>query len=131
MQIGAAQPFQAYGPNYFNLPPTGSTEHHMYPSMDPSAMGTRVPGPGQSQKRRPDEDTRIEDASMKRARHDEMRPPMPSGPLPPQPGGFIPMGPPPSRFGMQPMPPPGPRPPMGELYVPTALPAILVSSSML
>ncbi|GMH41395.1 hypothetical protein BSKO_09305 [Bryopsis sp. KO-2023] len=105
MQMGAAQPFQPYGPNYFNLPPAGTSDHHVYPSMDPSAMGTKMLAPGQPPKRRIDGEP-MEDPSGKKPRHDL--------PPPPGPGGFVPMRPmpPPPGYMMRP-PPPGPRPPMG------------------
>lgn len=117
MQIGAAQPFQAYGPNYFNLPPAGTSEHHPYPSMDPSAMGTRIPAPGQPPKRPAESDANLEETQAKRPHNNESRAPIPPAQQLTPSQGFMPMGPPPQRFGMQPMVPPGPIPPRGNAHL--------------
>lgn len=114
MQMGGAQPFQAYGPNYFNLPPAGTSDHHVYPSMDPSAMGTRIPAPGQPPKRPAESDVRQDDAQAKRPHQEDVRAPMLPAPQMAHSQGFVPMGPPPQRFGMQPVGPPGAMPPRGE-----------------
>lgn len=50
MQMGGARPFMP-APNFFNLPlGAPGSAGPMYPSMDPTAMGTRVPAPGERQK---------------------------------------------------------------------------------
>lgn len=113
MQMGGAAPFQPYGPNYFNLPPAGSVERQYYPSMDPSAMGTKIPAPGQPPKRsaEPADESDALSRGGKRAREDD-RPPMQAiqqmpYAMPPPPGGFR-MMPPGTGTPVQMPGPPGP-----------------------
>lgn len=91
------------GPNFFNLPADGAAAY--YPSMDPQAMGSRIPGaPEAGQKRTGQEGGGPEGPDAKR------RPP--PGGMPP-PGGPPPGygGPPPLGYGVPPpgygAPPPG------------------------
>lgn len=124
MAMGGATPAPPTGPNYFNLPGPGGPS--MYPSMDPSNMGTRIPGPGGEAKRSGEGPADGQDS--KRQRHEGGPPPGPRPALPPgMPayGGMPPQGmrpPMPHPMGMPPphgyapppygFPPPGGPPPM-------------------
>lgn len=117
MQMGVAAPFQPYGPNYFNLPHAGGPERQYYPSMDPSAMGTKIPAPNQATKR-PGEpgDAEDDEGPSKRPRHLDhteasyMMAPRPTGYGPPPPGMGMPMRPVVPPGGMVPHPPRLPHP---------------------
>uniref|UniRef100_A0A061SMF8 Zinc finger ccch domain-containing protein 40 n=1 Tax=Tetraselmis sp. GSL018 TaxID=582737 RepID=A0A061SMF8_9CHLO len=101
MQMGAARPFMP-APNFFNLPTPESGGAPMYPSMDPTAMGTRVPALGEPPK---DPYEGSEDEPSKRQRMDAL----PAGGMGPMSGhGMHP--PPPMMMSRPPMPPP-PMPP--------------------
>mmetsp|Transcript_26131 Transcript_26131/g.73170 ORF Transcript_26131/g.73170 Transcript_26131/m.73170 type:complete len:459 (+) Transcript_26131:313-1689(+) len=113
MQMGAARPY-APAMNFFNLPAPGAAGP-MYPSMDPTAMGTRVAAPGEPAQQR-DGDQGGEGTDPKRQRMDGPPPGGRMGPPPMQPPPRPMMSAMPPLFGMpmRPMPPmmppPGPRP---------------------
>mmetsp|Transcript_15451 Transcript_15451/g.39739 ORF Transcript_15451/g.39739 Transcript_15451/m.39739 type:complete len:443 (+) Transcript_15451:240-1568(+) len=97
MAMGAARPYMP-PPNFFNLPQATPGGAPLYPSMDPTAMGTRVPAPGD----RPQEAPGAEggDDVAKRQR---MGPPPGSMMPPPMMAPPRPMMPPPMMAPPRPM----------------------------
>eukprot|EP00193_Tetraselmis_chui_P017773 CAMPEP_0177771058 /NCGR_PEP_ID=MMETSP0491_2-20121128/11324_1 /TAXON_ID=63592 /ORGANISM="Tetraselmis chuii, Strain PLY429" /LENGTH=437 /DNA_ID=CAMNT_0019288451 /DNA_START=116 /DNA_END=1426 /DNA_ORIENTATION=+ len=114
MAMGGARPYMP-PPNFFNLPPAPQAPGGapLYPSMDPTAMGTRVPAPGE-QRRHEEAEAEGDAPPAQRPRTQGppgMMPPPSMGMMPPPPMGMMP----PPPMGMMPPPPMGmmqPPPPM-------------------